>query len=241
MKRPVPPLVVPFLVALAFLGGWGANRFFPIPTYEWETRGIPRPERTETVTLRVAGLRCRHSSRGMKELLFGRKDPAALKGYLKVRIFPAPGAGEMEVTFDPARTDVKKIARAVKMDARGQYSPYRVILEEKPDLSSPAALLHSLAKALEDRNEDLFRACHQEGALKGVDFSSLARTWADLFLEDFQARGKPDRKGWVKLLGVVGGEGVPLDDLGCGPSRIRIVKTSRGWLVAQADWRKFKL
>ena len=241
MKRPLSPLLVPLLVVSAFLGALGANRIYRIPTYEWETKGIPRPARTETVVLRVAGLKCRHSSVGMKDLLFGRKDRAAVRGYLKVRIFPSPGAGEMEVTFDPAATNVKKIAGAVKMDDRGQYSPYRVLLEEKPDLSTPKALLHSLARAMEDRNEDLFHACHEGGAWAGADFTALCRTWGELFLEDLTPAGEPDAEGWVKILGVVGGEGMPLDDLGCSLTRIRLVKTTKGWLVAEADWKGFRL
>ena len=241
MKRRVPAVSIPLLVVLVFLGGWAANKVYRIPTYEWETRGIPRPEGAKTVVLKVAGLRCRHSSLGMKELLFGRKDRAAVKGYLKVRIFPAPGAGEMEVTFDPAKTSVQEIARAVKMDARGQYSDYRVLLEEKPDLSSPAALLHSLARALEDRNEELFRACHEDGDIGDAEFGALAKTWGELFLEDLEPAGPPDAKGWVKVLGVVGGEGVPLDDLGCSLTKIRLEKTPKGWLVARADWKGFRL
>ena len=241
MRRRVPWAAVPLLVALAFAGALAANRFFRIPSFEWETRGIPRPERTETVVLRVAGLKCRHSSLGMKDLLFGRTDPSAVKGYLRVRVYPAPGAGEMEVTFDPKATSVEKIARAVKMDPRGQYTEYRVLLDVKPDLSSPKGVLHSLAKALEDRNEELFSACHRGGSWSGGDFGTLCKTWEELFLEDLVPAGPPDGEGWVKVLGVVGGEGVPLDDLGCGPVRIRLVKTGEGWKVAEADWGKFRL
>ncbi len=241
MKRHVPWTLVPLLVALAFAGALLADRAFRIPTFEWETRGIPRPAEVKTVTLKVAGLKCRHSSLGMRDLLFGRKDPAAVKGYLKVRIFPAPGAGEMEVTFDPSKTSVKEIARAVKMDERGQYSNFRVLLEEKPDLSSPEGLLHSLARALDGRNQDLFRACHLGGNTGGADFPALCRTWQELFLEDLKPRGKPDPQGWVKILGVIGGEGTPLDDLGCTMTKLRLVRTSKGWLVAQADWKGFVL
>ncbi len=235
-------LLIPFLAAASIACAWGASKVFRISTFTWETEGVKEKGDLETVTLKVAGLRCRHSSLGIKPLLFGRKDALKIEGYLKVRIFPAPGAGEMEVTFDPGKTSVERIARAIKIDPKGYETPYRVILHVKPDLSSPGALLKTLARALEDSNRELFQACHEMDT-RAFDFQAITSAWRALFLEGLEgkAREKAGAEAMdVELMGVIGGEPVPLEDLGVPMTRIKIRKTAEGWKIAEADWKSFR-
>jgi hypothetical protein len=146
----------------------------------------------------------------------------------------------MIVTFDPGQTDVRRIARAVKLDRDGQETVYRVLLEAKPDLSSPAAVLHTIARSFEDQHEELFRACHEGGVLRGVDFDALVRTWGELFLEDLKPAGEPDAQGHVRIVGVSLGEDVALKEIGPEMDTLTLRRTDRGWVVIAAEWKKFK-
>lgn len=240
MRRRVPALAIPGLVLLTFAGAWAASRFFRIPSFTWETAQIPLPERAESATLRVRGLKCRHASEPLEGLLFGRTDTNAVDGYLRVLVFPSPGVGEMLVTFDPQRTSREKIARAVKLDARGQETAYRVLLEIQADRTSPAALLGAIALSLEEQNEELFRACHERGALAGVDFEALVAAWGGLFLEGLRPAGEPDAENRIGLLGVTAGEAFPLGERTPGFSSMVLARDAGGWRVARAEWGRFR-
>jgi len=237
-RRKVHPLAVPLLVALFITAAWTVGSWWKIPSYVWETEGIEMPAGAKTVTVKVRGMECRHASLGLKELLFGREDRYAVKGYLKTLLFPSPGAGDMVVTWDPAQASLRDIARAVKYDRRGQETAaYRVLLEIKPDLSSPAALFASLTRAFNDRHEELFRACHAPGALGGVDFEKLIAAYGDLFLEGFRPRGEPDAAGLVAVQAISAGAPVSLREYGIPLEQVKLERTARGWMVADAKWQ----
>ena len=232
-------VAVPFLAGGLIFLSWFASSNFKIATFTWETEGISKPKNLKTEVVKVIGMKCRHSSMGIKDLLFGRNDDLKIEGYLKVRVFPAPKAGDLEVTYDPSKTSIEKIAKAIKINDKGSETPYRVILHIKPDLSSPDSLLKTLSKALDDSNQELFDACHEPGRVS-YDFSRLVQVWRALFLEEL--RGDFDEKtGVLKLKGVIGGDAVPLNEIGIPMKSIKITKTNKGWKIIEADWSRFKL
>lgn len=237
--RAVSPVWVPVLVAATFVGAWQASERFRIPSFDWETTDIEVPADATTASLRVRGLKCRHSSLPIEDLLFGRTDAHAVPGYLRAKIFPAPGVGEMEVTYDPDATDPQAIARAVKLDRHGQETDYRVLLDLGADTATPAALLSSLARAFEEQNQELFEACHVPGAARG-DFLRLVGVWGELFLEDLAPVGAVADDGRVELAGVMAGDPLPFTQLGLGKFAMRLQRTADGWRVAEADWSSFR-
>lgn len=240
MSHRVPLPIVPVLVVAAFFGAWLVSEVFPIPSFDWRTEATPAPATAQTVSLRVRGLKCRHSSEPMQDLLFGREDGLAIEGYLRAVLYPAPGVGEMQVTFDPAKTDVRRIAKAVKLDRDGQETVYRVLLEVRPDLSSPAALLRTLARAFEEQHAELFFACHWPEAGRGVDFDRLVAAWNDLFLEDLVLVEGPDAAGRVQFAGISVGDRIKLTDLGSKMDSLVVKQSDEGWLVSSAAWDEFK-
>jgi hypothetical protein len=240
VNRRVPLSSVPVAVVAAFFGAWLVSEVFPIPSFDWRTEATPAPATVRTVSLRVRGLKCRHSSEPMHDLLFGREDGLRIEGYLRAVLYPAPGVGEMQVTFDPARTDVRRIAKAVKLDRDGQETVYRVLLEVKPDRSSPAALLRTLARALEEQHAELFFACHRPEVGRGVDFDRLVTAWNDLFLEDLVLVSGPDASGRVRFAGTSVGAKIRLRDLGSKMDSLVVEKSDEGWLVSDAAWDEFK-
>jgi hypothetical protein len=234
----VPRALVPSAVTLAFFGAWVVSTYFPIPSYDWSTEGIAAPPEAVTVTVKVRGLKCRHASEGMHGLLFDREDALAPQGYLRAVIYPSPGAGDMILTYDPAQTNLQKLARAVKLDADGQETEFRMLLEVKPDLSSPASLLREIAKSFEAQHEELFAACHVGG--HGARFEALVDAWGELFFEGLAVLKGPDAEGWIELAGISVGDQISLADYGVEMTRLRVAKTDKGWQVAEADWSGFR-
>ncbi len=237
--RKIPASIVPVMVVLAFFFAWLVSTYFPIPSFDWKTEDIPVPANAKTVTLRVRGLKCRHSSQTMEPLLFFRQDDLKLEGYLRAVIYPEPGVGTMHLTYDPAKCDLRRVAKAVKLDSNGQESKFRVLLEVKVDRSSPTTLLHSLAESFEAQHEELFRACHKDGALGDVDFLRLVEVWGELFLEDLIPASEPDAQGRIKLLGLSVGDKIPMEDLVPELGMFVLEKTPAGWTIASAKWKNF--
>ena len=236
----VPRLAVPTAVSLAFFGAYAVSTWFPIPSFDWVTEGVEAPPSAETVELRVKGLKCRHSSEQMHSLLFGREDARAPRGYLRAVIYPSPGVGKMYLTYDPEKTDLQKIAQAVKLDSDGLESEFRILLDVEPDLSSPKSVLAEIAKSFDSQHEELFLACHVDGAASGVDFAALVAAWGDLFFEGLAPLGEPAADGTVRLAGISVGDTIPVADFGVAMTSLRLTKTAKGWKVAAADWGKFR-
>lgn len=236
--RRVPMSVVPAAVTAAFFGAWFVSRHAPIPSFDWVTSAITMPAHARTTTLRVRGLECRHRSLQLQPLLFERSDARAIPGYLRVVVYPSPGIGEMIVTYDPEQTDPVQIARAVRLDAKGLETEFRVLLDVAPDLGSPEALLASIAKSLESQHEELFLACHVAGGDGGVDFERLVAAWGELFFDGLAPRGEPDSEGWVELAGLSVGDRIPFADYGLALTRVRLEQREGQWRVTQADWAK---
>lgn len=234
----ISPKVVPALVAGAFVSAWIAGTWFTIPSFAWSTSDITRPANVATVDLSVRGMRCRKTSQKIYDLLFDRTDENRVEGYLKAVVYPSTGAGRLELTYDPARTDLAKVARAIGWDKNGLATPYQVVLDLEADLSSPQALLHSLALALEHQNEELFDQCHVAGARGGIKFSELGSAWKDLFLEDLVPGGKVDDQGRLRVQGVSVGDRIPLEDLAPGIGRFVLEKSGQVWRIKKANWAK---
>ncbi len=238
----VSPYTVPGLVGSIFLLTWTAGNWFPIPSFDWNTKSIEVPAKSETVSLRVKGMKCRHSSMPIEGLLFGREDKLALRGYLRAVIYPAPGAGELQVTYDPKFCNPRKIANAIKYDRYGQESKYRVLLDVKPNRSSVAALLKSLAQAFSDEHEELFWACHAKELEGSADFGQLLATWKELFLDGLSYEQGPDGKGSeVSLQGISLDEKLPFAELGVKMRTLRVEKRSGGWIITAAKWSEFRI
>ena len=127
----VNPAVIPVLVAGALLSAWAAGTWFAIPSFAWSTSDLPLPANVSTVSLKVKGMRCRKSSQSIHGLLFDRTDANRVDGYLRAILFPSTGAGRLELTYDPSRTDLAQVARAMSWDPNGLATPYKVVLDLK--------------------------------------------------------------------------------------------------------------
>jgi len=127
-RRWAPGLVVPIL-GLCVGGAVAASYAFPLPSLvrSW---GTP-PHHTATVTLRVRGATCRHSTKGLVEYL-KRKDEFRIAGYIRVEAWPSPETSLIRITYDPTATDEQAIKQAITepgfdpTDGRLQLSPYTI-------------------------------------------------------------------------------------------------------------------
>jgi hypothetical protein len=234
----VAPAVIPTLVAGAFLSAWIAGTWYAIPSFAWSTSDIPEPANVATVNLSVKGMRCRKSSQKLHGLLFDRTDDNRVEGYLRAILFPSTGAGRLELSYDPSRTNLAQVARAIGWNKKGLETSYKVILDLKVDLSSPEALLHSLALSLEHQNEELFHQCHAAGASKDINFAELSAAWKDLFLEDLMPAGEVDNKGRVQIHGLSVGDKIPLEDLAPEIGRFVLERRGESWRIKKANWAK---
>lgn len=234
----VPLSVVPALVATAFVSAWIAGTWFAIPAFDWSTPDVDRPDNVVTASLRVRGMKCRKTSQRLFPLLFDRQDDNRIEGYLRASLYPAPGEGRLEISFDPTKTDTAKIAQAISLDAQGMQTPFHVRIDLTADLGSPAALLHTVALALEHEDEELFGRCHAAGADPGVEFRALSRAWKDLFLEDLLPAGPVDAQGRVQIQGQSIGDRIPLEDLVPDMGAFVLVKRGADWLIQKAGWTK---
>ncbi len=125
-RWPQAALVV---VLLACVGGAIAATYaFPFPSFV-TSRGEP-PAETETIVLRIDGVRCRGTSQGFVNWL-QRADEYGVPGYFKVETWPASTQAQVRITFDPSVTNAAAIKRAITepaFDADGVWSfpPYEI-------------------------------------------------------------------------------------------------------------------
>lgn len=130
LGRAWPSGVVVTLLLLCIGGAVAATYAIPLPSFVWE-RGT-RPAQPATVRLVVEGVACRHSTEEFVQQ-FDRPDELRVAGYLRVEAWPAPGAGEVRIVYDPASVDEARIKRAIAeplLDfVRGtwRFSPYRIV------------------------------------------------------------------------------------------------------------------
>ncbi len=234
----IPTLIVPGLVATTFLTAWIAGTWFAIPAFVWSTSDVTPPANLVKADLLVSGMKCRKSSQKLHRLLFGRVDDNRIDGYLRTVLFPAPGAGHLEVSYDPTQTDLARITQAIQLDREGLETTFRVQVELKADLSSPKALLHTLALALDHKDQDLFERCHAGSAGTRVDFAKLSAAWKDLFLEDLIPAGPVDKDGRVEVQGLSVGDRIPLEDLAPGIGPFVLKNQGPTWRILKADWSK---
>jgi polyferredoxin len=83
---------------------------FPLASFT-KVRG-DRPERTESVTLKVDHLTCRGTANRLWFYL-DRDDVYALPGYLFVEVWADPKTGTVRITFDPSQISREDICRAI--------------------------------------------------------------------------------------------------------------------------------
>jgi hypothetical protein len=126
--RPWSQAVAIGLLLVCLGGAVAATIWIPLPSFV-RTYGTP-PVQTESVRLTVNGVRCRHSTELFVEHLMRQDD--LVSGYLRVEAWPAPGGGEVLITFDAAHTDAAAIKEAIvgpvfdEAAGRWQPSPYRI-------------------------------------------------------------------------------------------------------------------
>ena len=87
-----------------------ASYMFPMPSFV-KSRG-QRPDAVSTVRLKVDDLTCR----GRANLFFyflERDDFYEIPGYLKVDAWPGVGPVDVDITFDPTRTDAEAVKQAI--------------------------------------------------------------------------------------------------------------------------------
>jgi NAD-dependent dihydropyrimidine dehydrogenase PreA subunit len=124
-----PQVVLLGLVFLPVGGAVAATYLAPLPSFV-RTRGDV-PASVESLSLRVEGPKCRHSTEQFVAWL-ERHDEYAIRGYLKVEAWPEPGFAPVRISFDPQRTSAAKIKRAIcepvleLRTGRITPSPYRV-------------------------------------------------------------------------------------------------------------------
>jgi hypothetical protein len=125
-----PGAVIVPIVLLCLGGAVAATYAFPLPSFV-ATYGAA-PELTDNVTLRVSGVKCRHSTEQFVEFLTQRDDEFTVRGYLRVEAWPEPGWGTVRLVFDPARTNAARLRSAIteaRFDpAAGtwSHSPYQI-------------------------------------------------------------------------------------------------------------------
>jgi ferredoxin len=130
LGRSWPGAVIVPLVLLCLGGAVAATYAFPLPSFV-ATHGAA-PTKTESITLRVSGVKCRHSTEQFVEFLTTRDDEFALRGYLRVEAWPEPGWGAVRLVFDPTRDTAVRLRSAIteaRFDAAGgtwSHSPYRI-------------------------------------------------------------------------------------------------------------------
>jgi hypothetical protein len=106
-------------------------------TFHWQ-RG-ERPDKVETMDLRLRGLSCTGS--GMRLTWFlNRDDVFAVPGYLRLRAIPSKDWAQVRIQYDPTQTDRAGIEDAITL-------PYTNV-EDFSQTDSPFIIEgHSLAPA----------------------------------------------------------------------------------------------
>ncbi len=104
---------LPVLVLLFSLSvGVFASYAFPLPSF-FVRRDVPRPEKVESVDLQVSGLTCRGTANRLWGIFLDRNDLYAIKGYLQMEAWFGSKYSKLRVTYDPRKTNVEEIKRAV--------------------------------------------------------------------------------------------------------------------------------
>ncbi len=104
-------LVPVFLACLA--AAVAGAYLFPLPSFV-KSRG-ERPDDVAVVELKIEKLGCR--GRATRLLGFLNRDDILyeIPGYLKFEAWPGPGAADVRITYDPAKTDEDRIKEAIVM------------------------------------------------------------------------------------------------------------------------------
>ena len=103
-------------------GAVAAAVLFPLPSFV-KTNTVAAPAETATARLKVTDLTCR----GRANLLFWfieRDDLYALPGYVKLEAWPGPGAADVHVSYDTAKTNEQAVKQAIT-------EPYFDLIEER--------------------------------------------------------------------------------------------------------------
>ncbi|MBN1342863.1 MAG: 4Fe-4S binding protein [Phycisphaerae bacterium] len=103
----------------------------PLPSFIKEHRVDQKPGKTDSLELRIEGVRCRGSAQLLTYFLF-RDDLSEVPGYLKVEAWPEPGYARVRVTYDPARAEPEAIKEAIiepyydELNSFERHSPFRI-------------------------------------------------------------------------------------------------------------------
>lgn len=92
------------------LSSVAASYLIPVPSFLRE-RGVASQE-TATVSLRVEDLTCRGRA-NLFAYFLERTDEFAVDGYLRIAAWPHPDLADVEIRYDPRRTDERAIRRAI--------------------------------------------------------------------------------------------------------------------------------
>ncbi len=123
------PQAVLVAVLLACVGGAVAATYaLPLPSVV-VTRGA-LPKATAQLTVRIAGVNCRHSALRFADHI-GAAEPALAKS-CRIEVWPAPAGSAVRITYDPAKTDEAAIRAAItepyfdRAAGRWLLSPYKI-------------------------------------------------------------------------------------------------------------------
>lgn len=117
-------------IILCAVGVALAVNFWDLDTFIYE-RDIAKPDRVERIVLEVAGLKCSGSASQCVYFL-ERDDFSQVGGYLKVSTSPRSGWVDVDVWFDPLRTNKETIIEAIvepyyaQDEKRWRTSPFKI-------------------------------------------------------------------------------------------------------------------
>ena len=126
-RWPQPVAIGLLLVCIG--GAIAATYALPLPSFVHNRGQVPA--QTATLSLRVRGVVCRHSSEQFVQYL-QRTDEFALRGYLRIEAWPEPSTATVQITFDPTRTNEAALKRAITepqydvTTSAWKFSPYKI-------------------------------------------------------------------------------------------------------------------
>lgn len=129
MGRRWPSAVLVLVLLFCTTAAVAAAHLFPIPSFV-ATRG-QLPVSVETTELGVAGLTCRGRA-NLLTYFVERDDTFELMGYLKLEVWPGPGAARARITYEPSLCNADAIKRAVTepyydaVAGKWRWSPFEI-------------------------------------------------------------------------------------------------------------------
>ena len=110
LGRRWPQAVLVVVLLLCTTGAVAAAYFFPLPSYVRSRGNVPAE--IAVARLKIHDVRCRGRA-NMLLYFLERDDLYQIPGYFKLEAWPGPGAVDVQIGYDPAKTDAQSINRAI--------------------------------------------------------------------------------------------------------------------------------